>query len=1478
MPKLAQGVILLAMAGGIFAAASMFQFGKALAVFVAGVALVGLLLLGYQQLLKFLATRRSMPMEQAIRDSAGAAPVGIAEPARRARLDDLRKNFEAGVQKFRDSGKNLYSLPWYLLVGEPGSGKTEAIRHCNVGFPPGLQDQLQGAGGTLNMNWWFTNHAVILDTAGRLMFEEIEPGTTGEWQEFLKLMRRSRPNCPVNGMMLVIPSESLIRDSAEAIEQKGGKIAQQLDNIQRALGVRFPVYVVVTKCDLINGFREFFDGIADPGLQHQIMGWSNPASLDTPFDPEAVDQHLAVVKQRLVRRRMGLLQDPVNTEDPRARRTDQVDALYEFPDAFMDVAPRLKRYLQMIFVAGEWSAKPLFLRGIYFSSSMREGEALDAKLADALGVSVESLPEGKVWDRDKSYFLRDLFMSKMFREKGLVTRATNTGQQQRARRNLLYGASFAGLAALAAFTYFGFTQLKRDIVEPATFWSAVGGAMQKPSALFPPGKRAAPEADPEKNFAPWAFPVVTYIDTIDAFGYRGDAEAELTAPGVAAEARQRARLPGLLKAEAERRIAVPWIYYPAALVSSDASGDLARHERMAASRAVFEAAVLRPLVDATRSQFRADAAAKTKPAWTPEATAALAQLLRLEAGSVSASGGAGAGGGKSGRPMDLAAMIRFLMVRSGATPEKIAAAESDAGKLQEVLKGLYLESDEVGWPPSAEALPGATGDELRTFAGMFAERAGQAGGGAASGSGAMDLIAALRELDAAERALQELGRGGPDGPGAKPLTEWSGEWSKRYGAVSAAAGRLDGLAPALAGGSLAQSVDKARAEMRVARTKSVDAMLEELAPAAAAGSHELASPVMAARVKAIGQVRETLESMKTSIAPAGDGQGGERAEVASLDAKFIAGDAWKKRAAMYALADKAQTGAAAATSTGDGQIADDLIKLKADTQLAIEKGIDAVHAPGDDKAVAAVFADAKEVCRRRVRAGAARTCGAIIDRMVTGSPSTVGDLQSRVAALAAKTEFAPPARPALPLTHRSATFAPEYSPKAAAAVLRDYFAVIAALGAGGSGEGSLVPAADRAAMVQKFAKQATAARGYLDEFADYWTEGLTADGGAFAISADSWANFREGVAKASTGSRSLFDEAVAAVGEASSAASSLESLVASDDKPVRDAIARVQTCLTESRNSLKDRRRRPLEEMAGRWGSLNADAGAARETLGQALRQTGTADRFYEPPPDADGYDVVIAYFNRLSVTGFEKLAADQSAHGDDVFASLRPLHRFPLKAWGEGVVELTPEEVDKARTLLARVRVPESGTGAGSLSGAGQVWPQQIGEPIRVMFGGAQAGAEDLALAREMSERIKLIPEAGKPSTVSVVYIDDPGRAIDGHSVKSRAALRLSGERVRNGGVISRDGTRKLGEVPIASGEVAIELFTDAAGRQLFSRQAFPTRWFPLYLLDRFPSMPLAQTPSVVEPQIRFKPDNDEEYGMILRLEFPLEMKLPAP
>ncbi|HEV2453788.1 MAG TPA: type VI secretion protein IcmF/TssM N-terminal domain-containing protein, partial [Verrucomicrobiae bacterium] len=220
--------------------------------------------------------KKSKDFEGAIEAQTAASPRAISDPNRRAALDKLRQKFQKGMQEFKSRGKDIYKLPWYVIIGEPGSGKTEAIRHSGIDFPPGMQDELQGSGGTVNMDWWFTNRSIILDTAGSMIFNETEAEESPEWLEFLRLLRKARPHSPINGLFLVLSVESLIKDSADKIAKKASRLFQRLETIKKTLDVRFPVYLLVTKCDLLTGFREFSDFVEDPILQHQMFGWSNP--------------------------------------------------------------------------------------------------------------------------------------------------------------------------------------------------------------------------------------------------------------------------------------------------------------------------------------------------------------------------------------------------------------------------------------------------------------------------------------------------------------------------------------------------------------------------------------------------------------------------------------------------------------------------------------------------------------------------------------------------------------------------------------------------------------------------------------------------------------------------------------------------------------------------------------------------------------------------------------------------------------------------------------------------------------------------------------------------------------------------------------------------------------------------------------------------------------------------------------------------
>jgi hypothetical protein len=651
--------------GALLALGTLVGSAKGLLILLGSLAvLAGLAIAVFKLWTSFRDKKRSRALEGDMRSGSAATPRGVSRPEKLAKLEELRSRFEEGVDHFRARGKDIYRLPWYVFVGPPGSGKTEAIRHSGISFPSNMQDPLQGVGGTINMHWWFSNQAVILDTAGRLLFEEVPAGETGEWKEFLKLLRKSRPHCPINGLFLTISVDSLIKETANQIQDRAGKIAQQLDVIQRTLDVRFPVYVIVTKCDLLRGFREFFENLTDPQLQHQIVGWSNPDPLDAAFRPEATDQFIKSVVQRLQRRRLGLLRDPV-AEDPANRRTDEVDALYALPESLELIASRLRSYLETIFVSGEWSAKPVFLRGIYFTSALREGKELDLALAEVLGKPVDELPEGKAWGRERSYFLRDLFVEKSFKEKGLVTRATNAGAMLRRRKLVLGGAGLTALLCAGFFLWAGNRQLRTSIGEQVEYW-----------------KRATEDWKEVDGQALW-LPIVD--ESAGQYAYLGDQSVTAFKEG------QYPLLSGVTRAEYHARLehyATNTLRLGVFKPVSFLLRGINLGRRSEAQQAVFEAGVIAPLVHFSRQKLTRDPGGDA--AHLDRQARALAALIALELGHA----------GRDHPPLTTTNSAMFLAPLLGYLLETNVPAAALDTNLSHTMARVYSPSREAAWPPA----------------------------------------------------------------------------------------------------------------------------------------------------------------------------------------------------------------------------------------------------------------------------------------------------------------------------------------------------------------------------------------------------------------------------------------------------------------------------------------------------------------------------------------------------------------------------------------------------------------------------------------------------------------------------------------------------------------------------------------------------------------------------------------------------------
>src|SRR3974377_914064 len=134
--------------------------------------------------------------------NAKALAEGVSETEKKERdevvLKDKMKDALATLKAASGGRKDyLYDLPWYLLIGPPGSGKTTALINSGLKFPllrGATPEAIAGVGGTRYCDWWFTEEAVLIDTAGRYTTQDSDAQSDKQsWFSFLDLLKKNRP-------------------------------------------------------------------------------------------------------------------------------------------------------------------------------------------------------------------------------------------------------------------------------------------------------------------------------------------------------------------------------------------------------------------------------------------------------------------------------------------------------------------------------------------------------------------------------------------------------------------------------------------------------------------------------------------------------------------------------------------------------------------------------------------------------------------------------------------------------------------------------------------------------------------------------------------------------------------------------------------------------------------------------------------------------------------------------------------------------------------------------------------------------------------------------------------------------------------------------------------------------------------------------------------------------------------------------------
>jgi type VI secretion system protein ImpL len=382
-------LLLLALAAGIafLVIAKQWPWWVGVAM---GAGILGLVL-GFFFLKRYFLQRRERKFVKQIIAQDDEA-IGQAPLHERRQLQELQDKWKKSVDLLRQSnlkkaGNPLYVLPWFMVMGESGTGKTTAIKNAKANSP--VAEVNTGIGGTRNFDWWFFDEAIVLDTAGRYSIPIDQEPDREEWERFLGLLARYRKKEPLNGLILTVGADQLLTQDADTLRENGLNLRKRIDQLMRVCGARFPVYLMVTKTDRVHGFNPFSRLLPEDRL-NQAMGFSSPEA--GQYWEDFLDSAHRHVCERLKDFRLLIIQH--------ATRPDP--GVLMFPDEFEKLHAGLKAFAEGAFQENPYQETPM-LTGVYYSSGTQTGEPC-SEFVEQFGIACPEPAQGR-----NGIFLRDFF-------------------------------------------------------------------------------------------------------------------------------------------------------------------------------------------------------------------------------------------------------------------------------------------------------------------------------------------------------------------------------------------------------------------------------------------------------------------------------------------------------------------------------------------------------------------------------------------------------------------------------------------------------------------------------------------------------------------------------------------------------------------------------------------------------------------------------------------------------------------------------------------------------------------------------------------------------------------------------------------------------------------------------------------------------------------------------------------------------------
>ena len=188
--------------------------------------------------------------------------------------------------------KGIYAIPAYLVVGEPGSGRSTAIRSMDLSW--GGDGQLRIGAPQQQCTYWMAKEALFIEPGHAVLGPQRSPGLL---EELCAELRRTRPREPIDGVIVVLNVAEFVDLDERGLDEYANRIRKYLIEIGQALHADVPIYAVLTRYDTMWGFADVFQWNAERARE-EPWGFVLPFDTDTQSSVPRIHEALEGLNAR----------------------------------------------------------------------------------------------------------------------------------------------------------------------------------------------------------------------------------------------------------------------------------------------------------------------------------------------------------------------------------------------------------------------------------------------------------------------------------------------------------------------------------------------------------------------------------------------------------------------------------------------------------------------------------------------------------------------------------------------------------------------------------------------------------------------------------------------------------------------------------------------------------------------------------------------------------------------------------------------------------------------------------------------------------------------------------------------------------------------------------------------------------------------------------------------------------------------------